>query len=225
VPGWWSRRVDGAVGWLDRVADEGLLPKARRRLRRTPDRTLLPGEVLVDEVRHHWVAFTWPVLVLLGAIVVAGWSLLQAPIDVLWLPLGVGLLMLGYGSDRFAGIWMERFLITDTRVMRISGVYTRKVAWMPLSRVLDITVERPFWLRPLGCGNLVLENAAQQQGLQSIRRIARPNERALLIHALRTGGREGLPPGAPAAAEQIARRRAPDHPAVPRRRERRQHLA
>jgi hypothetical protein len=225
VPGWWSRRVDGAVGWLDRVADEGLLPKARRRLRRTPDRALLPGEVLVDEVRHHWVAFSWPVLVLLGGLVVAVWSLLQAPIDVLWLPLGVGLLVLGYGSDRFAGIWMERFLITDTRVMRISGVYTRKVAWMPLSRVLDITVERPFWLRPLGCGNLVLENAAQQQGLQSIRRIARPNERALLIHALRTGGREGLAAGAQPAAEHATRRRPPDHPAVPRRRGRRQHLA
>jgi hypothetical protein len=225
VPGWWSRRVDGAVGWLDHVADEGLLPKARRRMRRTPDRTLLPAEVLVDEVRHHWVAFAWPVLVLLGGAAVGVWSLLQAPIDVLWLPLGVGLLVLGYGSDRFAGIWMERFLITDTRVMRISGVYSRKVAWMPLSRVLDITVERPFWLRPLGCGNLVLENAAQQQGLQSIRRIARPNERALLIHALRTGGREGLPPGAPPAAAQVARRRPPDHPAVPRHRERRQHLA
>jgi hypothetical protein len=210
---------------LDRVADEGLLPKARRRLRHTPDRALLPGEVLVDEVRHHWVAFGWPVLVLLGGVVVAVWSLLQAPIDVLWVPLGLGLLVLGYGSDRFAGIWMERFLITDTRVMRISGVYTRKVAWMPLSRVLDITVERPFWLRPLGCGNLVLENAAQQQGLQSIRRIARPNERALLIHALRTGGREGLTSGAAPASDHAARRRPPDHPAVPRRRERRQHLA
>jgi hypothetical protein len=218
---WWSRRVDAAVLWLDRVADEGLVPKARRRLRGSSDRRLLPGESLVDEIRHHWLAFVGPVALLAATVVLLVWSLLQAPIDVLWLPLTLCLVLLLYGTDRFLGIWVERFLITDTRVMRISGVYSRKVAWMPLSRVLDITVDRPFLLRPFGCGHLVLENAAQEQGLRAIRMIPRPNERALLIHALRTGA--GLP--GTSAAEPVRVRRVPDHPAVPRDRDRRQHLA
>jgi hypothetical protein len=92
---------------------------------------------------------------------------------------------------------------------------------MPLSRVLDITVDRPFLMRPFGCGHLVLENAAQEQGLRAIRMIPRPNERALLIHALRTGVGPHLAP----AVEPAHPRRVPDHPAVPRDRSRRQHLA
>lgn len=198
---WWARRVDAVVGWLDRVADEGVVPKARRRLRRhDPDRMLLPGERVMDEVGHHWIAYTWPVTVLVLAAVLLLRSLLVVPVDVLWVPFVLVLLLAGYGTDAFLRVKRERFLITDTRVMRLSGVYSRKAAWMPLSRVLDITVDRPFWQRPLGCGHLVLENAAQEQGLRVIRLIAQPGERALLIHQLRTHGAEaaaGPPPPRP----------------------------
>jgi hypothetical protein len=188
---WWARRLDVAVTWLDHVADEGVVPKARRRLRRDePDRLLLPGESVMDEVGHHWVAYTWPVTVLVLAALLLARSLLVVPVDVLWVPLVLVALMAGYGTDAFLRVRRERFLITDTRVMRLSGVYSRKAAWMPLSRVLDITVERPFWQRPLGCGHLVLENAAQEQGLRVIRLISHPGRRALLIHQLRTHGGE-----------------------------------
>jgi hypothetical protein len=71
---------------------------------------------------------------------------------------------------------------------------------MPLSRVLDITVDRPFWQRPLGCGHLVLENAAQEQGLRVIRLISDPGRRALLIHQLRTHGGEVAAPAPPRPA-------------------------
>ena len=192
---WWARRLDAVVIWLDRVADEGVVPRARRRLRRhDPDRLLLPGERVMDEVGHHWVAYTWPVTVLVLAVLLLLRSLLVVPVDVLWVPLVLVALMAGYGSDAFLRVRRERFLVTDTRVMRLSGVYSRKAAWMPLSRVLDITVDRPFWLRPLGCGHLVLENAAQEQGLRDIRLISHPGRRALLIHQLRTHGSEAAAP-------------------------------
>jgi hypothetical protein len=221
---WWARGVDGTVQWLDRVAEEGVVPKVRRRLRRgNVDRQLVPGEHVVDEVRHHWVAYTWPVLVLLAMLVLLVRSLLVVPVDTLWVPLLVCALLLAYGSDRFMRTWLERLVITDSRVVRLSGVYNRKVAWMPLVRVLDITVDRPFWLRALGCGHLVLENAAQEQGLRDVRYIPQPGERALRIHALRTGATNGAP------APQPTRRRVPDHPAHPsvtsRESYRRQHLA
>jgi hypothetical protein len=202
---WWSRRRDAVVGWLDRVADEGVVPKARRRLRRDPpDRLLLPGERVMDEVGHHWIAYTWPVTVLVLAALLLLRSLLVVPVDVLWVPLALVAIVVGYGTDAFLRVKRERFLITDTRVMRLSGVYSRKVAWMPLSRVLDITVERPFWQRPLRCGHLVLENAAQEQGLREIRLIAHPGQRALLIHQLRTEA--GSSPSAPPAAPRTSHR-------------------
>ena len=68
---------------------------------------------------------------------------------------------------------------------------------MPLSRVLDITVDRPLWLRPLRAGHLTLENAAQEQGLREFRFIPHPNERALRIHALRTGSSSAPTPSGP----------------------------
>jgi len=215
---WWSRRVDGTIVWLDRVADEGLLPKARRRvLGVNPDRQLVPDEHVIDEVRHHWLAFVVPSLVLLAAAALLVRSLAVVPVTVLWVPLLVCVVLAGWGSDRWLRAWKDRLVITDSRVVRISGVYSRKVAWMPLARVLDITVDRPFWLRPFGCGHLVLENAAQEQGLRDVKLIPRPGDRALLIHALRTGvGPAQEPPRRP---------RPPDHAPAPRERYRRHHLA
>jgi hypothetical protein len=52
---------------------------------------------------------------------------------------------------------------------------------MPLSRILDITVRKPFTGRILGYGNFVFESAAQEQGLRDIHTVARPDERDLTI--------------------------------------------
>lgn len=186
---WWERRVDGTVEWLGNLADSGgVVPRASRAVFGTNvDRQLVPGEHVIDEVRHIWVAFVWPSLILAFSVLLGIWSLATVPIASLWLPLLLWLVLFAFGTDQFIRAWKDRFIITDSRVMRISGVYNRKAAWMPLARVLDITVERPLWLRPLRSGHLVLENAAQEQGLREIRLIPHPNDRALLIHALRTG--------------------------------------
>ena len=183
------------------------------------DRQLLPDEHVVDEVRKVWAAFIGPSLIMLAAVVLLVWSLATVPVRSLWLGLVAGLLLLGFGLDRYLAVFKDRLIITDSRVMRVSGVYSRKAAWMPLSRVLDITVDRPLWLRPIRAGHLTLENAAQEQGLREFRFIPHPNERALLIHALRTGGAppsvapQGPPPGD-----------RPNHPPLGRVRRDRHHL-
>lgn len=183
------------------------------------DRQLLDDEHVIDEVRKVWVAFVGPVLILLGAAVLLLWGLAVVPVQSLWLPIVISVALGGYGADRFLAAWKDRLIITDSRVMRVSGVYSRTAAWMPLSRVLDITVDRPLWLRPLRAGHLTLENAAQEQGLREFRFIPYPNERALRIHALRTGSSSEVPTG---PAEHTGRR--PDHPAAGRVRRDRHHL-
>jgi hypothetical protein len=183
------------------------------------DRQLLPDEQVVDEVRKVWAAFIGPSLIVLAALALLVWSLATVPVRSLWVGLVAGLLLLGFGIDRYLTVFKDRLIITDSRVMRVSGVYSRKAAWMPLSRVLDITVDRPLWLRPLRAGHLTLENAAQEQGLREFRFIPYPNERALLIHALRTGG------AAPSAAPQVPPPGdRPDHPPIGRVRRDRHHL-
>lgn len=169
------------------------------------DRALLPDEHVIDEVRKVWVAFVGPTLILLlaAAATIAGLALVE--VRFLWVPLVVGMLGMGFGADRIARVYKDRLIITDSRVMRVSGVYNRTAAWMPLSRVLDITVDRPLWLRPLRAGHLTLENAAQEQGLREFRFIPDPNRRALTIHGLRTGSASG--------PSKSTGRRPADHPA------------
>ena len=76
---------------------------------------------------------------------------------------------------------MDRFVITNMRVFRVNGVLSQKLATMPLSRILDITVAKPLHGRMLGFGHFVFESAAQEQGLRDIRYVGRPDERDLAI--------------------------------------------
>jgi uncharacterized membrane protein YdbT with pleckstrin-like domain len=76
---------------------------------------------------------------------------------------------------------MDRFVITNMRVFRIRGVLSRKLATVPIIRILDITVKEPVIGRMLGYGHFVFESAAQEQGLRVIRYVGDPDERDLTI--------------------------------------------
>ena len=147
------------------------------------------GEVIVDEVRHHWIVFVAPFLE-----VVAGFGLLvatpfvHASISILPLVLATGLL--AHGGWRALTEHMDRFVITNMRVFRVKGVLSQQLATMPLSRILDITVAKPVVGRVLGYGHFVFESAAQEQGLRDIRFVGRPDERDLSIQ--RVVARAGL---------------------------------
>jgi uncharacterized membrane protein YdbT with pleckstrin-like domain len=69
---------------------------------------------------------------------------------------------------------MDVFVITDVRVIRISGILELRQASTPLSRILDITLEQPLLGRVLDYGHFVFESAAQDQGLKDIRFVEHP---------------------------------------------------
>ena len=85
---------------------------------------------------------------------------------------------------------LDRFVVTNMRVFRVNGVLARSLATMPLSRILDITVQKPLIGRLLGYGHFVFESAAQAQGLRDISFVGRPDERDLTIQ--RVVQRSGL---------------------------------
>ncbi|MDT7570479.1 MAG: hypothetical protein QOE05_653, partial [Actinomycetota bacterium] len=70
--------------------------------------------------------------------------------------------------------FMDVFVITDVRVIRISGILELRQASTPLSRILDITLEQPLLGRVLDYGHFVFESAAQDQGLKDIRFVEHP---------------------------------------------------
>lgn len=146
------------------------------------------GEVVIDEVRHHWVVFAVPMLE-----VALATALL---VTMLWLSVtGAGVLLvivlvlLGHAFWRFLTEHRDRFVVTNMRVMRIRGVFSQTVATTPIARILDITLQKPIIGRMFGYGHFVFESAAQDQGFREIKYVSRPDDRDLTIQRViqRTG--------------------------------------
>jgi hypothetical protein len=167
------------VGLIGSVTD----PNIRKHLLRDE------GEVIVDEVKHHWVAYVRPTLETIGALVLLGLTPFIA-MGIAWLPLLVAFALLlhaGWGALREH---RDRFVITNMRVFRVHGVLSQNLATMPLSRILDITVVKPLHGRLLGFGHFCFESAATEQGLRDIRYVGQPDQRDLAIQ--RVVQRSGL---------------------------------
>jgi membrane protein YdbS with pleckstrin-like domain len=139
-------------------------------------------EVVVDEVRRHWVVYVLPVLELVVAFVlmVVGTFVIQPADPGGWLVL-VGLVLALHAAWVTVRERRECFVVTNMRVFRLHGVLSTHRATMPLSRILDITVDKPVLGRVLGYGHLTFESAAQDQGLRDIKFVARADERDLKI--------------------------------------------
>lgn len=172
----------------------GLDPNVRRHL------IADEGEVIVDEVSKHWAAKVSCSLEMLAAIP-ALLLLLVLPKQLYFVPLLLALGLAAHGFWRFVGLRMDRFVITNMRVFRVHGILSQRIATMPLSRILDISVHVPIIGRILGYGHFVFESAAQDQGLREIRFVGRPDQRGLTIQ--RVIQRAGLRGQAQAVARPV----------------------
>jgi uncharacterized membrane protein YdbT with pleckstrin-like domain len=147
------------------------------------------GEVVVDEVRHHWIVYVVPSLeTALGLALLVAVPFID--MDLAWFPFAMACGLWLHAAWKALGEHMDRFVITNMRVFRVHGVLSQQLATMPLSRILDITVKKPLHGRLLGFGHFVFESAAQEQGLRDIRYVGRPDDRDLSIQ--RVVQRSGL---------------------------------
>ncbi|MDQ1732889.1 MAG: hypothetical protein QOK10_3048 [Pseudonocardiales bacterium] len=159
------------------------------------DRYLIPTEVLEVVVRRHWASQVRHALIFTGLVFLSLFVLAYLPTGSA-ASLGGGLLLLG-SAGWFS--WMvldwrvERFIITDKRVLLITGLLTKRVAIMPLSKVTDLTFERSVPGRILGYGVFVMESAGQQQALSRIDYLPTPDELYQQVSALLFGPRTRLP--------------------------------
>ncbi|HEX5860826.1 MAG TPA: PH domain-containing protein [Nocardioides sp.] len=140
-------------------------------------------------MHHHWAAYTLPLLESALAVLMLGLTSV-VPVQISSAPLFVAIALFAHAAWGTAREKRDRFVITNMRVFRIHGVLSQRLATMPLHRILDITVIKPFQGRILGFGHFVFESAAQEQGLREIRYVGRPDERDLAIQ--RVVQRSGL---------------------------------
>ncbi|MGH3704749.1 MAG: PH domain-containing protein, partial [Agromyces sp.] len=118
------------------------------------------GEVIVDEVRKHWAAVVGAALEMSAAVpalILLAW----VPQQLYWFPLFLALFLFLHGLWRILQARMDRFVITNMRVFRVHGILSQRIATMPISRILDISVHTPLIGRVFGYGHFVFESAAQ----------------------------------------------------------------
>ncbi|MDR0416186.1 MAG: PH domain-containing protein [Propionibacteriaceae bacterium] len=145
----------------------------------TVERHLLvdEGEVIVDEVIKHPVTAVLPVTAVVAGVAV----MMVAGVAGWWPVILVGLALSLGGLYRYHARYMDRFVITNMRVFRVRGVFSRQVATMPLSRILDINLRQPLLGMILGYAHFTFESAADYQGMRDITYVGRPRERDLTI--------------------------------------------
>jgi hypothetical protein len=146
-------------------------------------------EDIVDVVHKHPVVYIVPGLLVLAGFIC--WILVPfSSVQLGWAPILIGLALMLWGALRALQRNIDRFVVTNQRVFRVHGLFNRNEATMPLSRILDISVDKPLQGRVLNYGHFTFESAAQAQGLRVIRFVARPDERNLTIQRVVT--RAGL---------------------------------
>lgn len=143
---------------------------------RAPDEYLLPSERRVIRVRRHWVAVSWDVFeaaALLAVAVMMSYLLPAGSLvdNVLWYAALLVVLRFAFVLVEW---WVERIVVTDKRFMLITGVFTTRVAMMPIGKVTDLTYERPAVGRIVGYGTLIVESAGQIQALNRIEFLPKP---------------------------------------------------
>jgi membrane protein YdbS with pleckstrin-like domain len=153
------------------------------------DQYLLRTEQMIFSVRRHWVALAevagMLVLYWFGAIVVI---VLLGQVELVRL---VALCFMFFSLCWF--LWqildwrIERFMVTNRRVLLITGVLTRNVAIMPLMKVTDLTYQQTPLGRILNYGSFILESAGQQQALSRVDFLPQPATRYQQVSGLLFG--------------------------------------
>jgi membrane protein YdbS with pleckstrin-like domain len=148
------------------------------------DKYLLPREVRVATVRRHPAVLLAPSAQAIGGLLVAAvvsTAFLRNDIvftGIVWALWAVLLLRLIWKTVNWA---VDYFVITSERILLTSGLFTRSVAMMPLSKVTDMSFHRSFVGRMLGYGDFVVESAGQDQALRRIDHIPYPEQLYLVI--------------------------------------------
>jgi uncharacterized membrane protein YdbT with pleckstrin-like domain len=147
-------------------------------------RYLLPNERQLATVRFHPAVLLGVGSQALGGLLVAG--LVSATVArgqhlllaIVWIAWAVLLVRLIWRAINWA---VDYFVITTERLLLTTGLVTRKVDMMPLTKVTDMSFQRSFGGRIFGYGELIVESAGQNQALDHVPYIPYPEQLYLLV--------------------------------------------
>jgi membrane protein YdbS with pleckstrin-like domain len=170
---------------------------SRRRARRSPDRYLADSEYVVFLTHHHpAVLIRSAALAVIALILALVGSLLSGPnalTAVLWLLTAPFVLWFAW---RMVEWRHERIVLTNQRIIYVTGLIVRRVAMMPFVKVTDLGYTRSVLGRLLGYGGVRLETAGQIQDLEHIHYLPDPDEFYRVLSRLVLGPKPSSGPSA-----------------------------
>ena len=162
---------------------------------------LMPDEEVFVGVRMHPIVILRQVVLIIaglaGALLLttggtgsSGWHL------VIWV---LFLVLLVWAGRRIIDWRLTYFVITENRLILVTGVVSKSIGMMPLAKVTDMRLERSPLGRVFGYGKFVIESAGQEQALRDVPFVPYPQQLYLEILAMifpkKPSGRPGDDPG------------------------------
>jgi uncharacterized membrane protein YdbT with pleckstrin-like domain len=157
---------------------------------RTVDRYLMAHEGQVIAVRRHPAVLLRPVAEVVGGLFLCGYLSTATGLTLIW---WLWLALLTRLMWKVFAWSIEYFLVTEHRVMLITGVLNRRVAMIPLGKVTDIALERSALGRMLGYGEFVMESAGQDQAMRNVKYMPYPEQLYLEVSSLVFPAVDGSP--------------------------------
>jgi uncharacterized membrane protein YdbT with pleckstrin-like domain len=151
------------------------------------NRYLLPHERQVITVHQHPAVLIRPIFEVLVGLAIAGWLTTVfaknngTAILVIWILWGLVFLRLAIKVFEWGETY---FVVTSQRFILATGLLTRKVNMMPLSKVTDMSFQRSTMGRILGYGEFILESAGQDQALTRVDHLPYPEQLYLEVCGL-----------------------------------------
>jgi uncharacterized membrane protein YdbT with pleckstrin-like domain len=148
---------------------------------------LLPHERQVITVHQHPAVLIRPIFEVLVGLAIAGWlsnsvthgnGIAILVIWILWVLVLIRLVVKVFE-------WMETyFVVTSQRMLLATGLVTKKVNMMPLTKVTDMSFQRSSLGRILGYGEFIVESAGQDQALSHVDHLPYPEQLYLEVCGL-----------------------------------------
>jgi uncharacterized membrane protein YdbT with pleckstrin-like domain len=167
-------------------------------------RYLLPNEQQVIHTRRHPAILIGPSILtlagllaaaVLSATVLHGYGVLITVVWLAWIVLFARMIW------KVVNWAVDYFVVTSHRILLTSGVLTRSVAMMPLTKVTDMRFQRTFAGRMLGFGEFIVESAGQDQALRVIDHIPYPEQLYLEVCEMLFGTSDQGGSGGPDAGD------------------------
>lgn len=128
-----------------------------------PRRLLRDDEELVLDLRPHWIALVFPILV--SAVAIAAASVLTAYVHIGWLRFAfwilAAVLILFLAVPRIIHWATSHFVVTSERIIHRTGLISKHAVDIPLDRLQNVKFGQSVFERLIGAGNLMLESAGE----------------------------------------------------------------